>query len=99
MVRSMAQLNIRIDEDVKNQLEFWLDKFGMNTTTAFNLFAKAVIRERRIPFDIQGDEYDNYIFDSLKEFEANFEATSTFIDGDEVFAEGAKIIEAARNKL
>ena len=93
----MAQLNIRVDEDVKNQLEFWLDKFGMNTTTAFNLFAKAVIRERRIPFDIQGDEYDDYIFDSLKEFETNFETNQALIDGDEVFAEGAKIIEAARN--
>jgi len=95
----MAQLNIRVDEDVKNQLEFWLDKFGMNTTTAFNLFAKAVIRERRIPFDIQGDEYDEYIFDSLKEFETNFEANSTLIEADEVFSKGAKIIEAARNKL
>ena len=94
----MAQLNIRVDEDVKNQFEFWLDKFGMNTTTAVNLFAKAVIRERRIPFDIQGDEYDDYIFDSLKEFEANFETNPTLIDPEEVFAEGAKIIEAARNK-
>jgi len=95
----MAQLNIRVDDDVKNQLEFWLDRFGMNTTTAFNLFAKAVIRERRIPFDIQGDEYDDYIFDSLKAFESNFETNPTLIDGDEVFAEGAKIIETARNKL
>ena len=95
----MAQLNIRVDDDVKNQLEFWLDKFGMNTTTAFNLFAKAVIRERRIPFDIQGDEYDNYVFDSLKEFEMNFKANASLIDGNEVFVEGAKVIEKARNAL
>ena len=95
----MAQLNIRIDDDIKNQLEFWLDKFGMTTSTAFNLFAKAVIRERRIPFDIKGDEYDDYIFDSLKDFETNFEINPILIDGDEVFAEGAKIIEEARNQL
>ena len=95
----MAQINIRVDEDVKNQFEYWLDKFGMSTSTAFNLFAKAVIRERRIPFEIRGDEHDEYIFDSLKSFETNFAANPTLIDGDKVFAEGAKIIEAARNKL
>lgn len=95
----MAQLNIRVDDDIKNQLEFWLDKFGMNTSTAFNLFAKAVIRERRIPFEIQGDEYDDYIFDSLKEFESSFETNPVLVDGDEVFAKGAKIIEEARNEI
>ena len=68
----------------------------MNTTAAFNLFAKAVIRERRIPFDIQSVEYDEYIFNSLKEFETNFEANPTLINGDDVFAEGAKFIESSK---
>ena len=95
----MAQLNIRVDEDIKNQFEFWLDKFGMNTTTAVNLFAKAVIREKRIPFEIKGDEYDDYIFDSLKEFETNFEANPNhLIEPDDVFAKGDEIIERARKK-
>jgi len=94
---SMADLNIRVDDDVKNQLEFWLDKFGMNTTTAFNLFAKAVIRERRIPFEIQGDEYDNYVFDSLKEFETNYETNPTLLDGNDVFTEASQLILEANH--
>ena len=93
----MAQLNIRVDDEVKNQFEFWLDKFGMSTSTAVNLFAKAVIREKRIPFEIKGDEYDNYIFDALKEFEIGFEANpNQLIAADDVFAKGDKIIERAR---
>jgi DNA-damage-inducible protein J len=50
----MAQttLTIRIDENVKKQLEHLCGEFGMNISTAINLFAKAVIRERQIPFRI-----------------------------------------------
>jgi antitoxin component of RelBE/YafQ-DinJ toxin-antitoxin module len=28
----------------------------MNATTAFNIFARAVVRERKIPFEIQASE-------------------------------------------
>lgn len=50
----MAQttINIRIDEDLKKEVESLFNEFGMSTTTAFTLFAKAVVRERRIPFEI-----------------------------------------------
>jgi DNA-damage-inducible protein J len=50
----MAQttLSIRIDEDVKRQLEFLCNDFGINVTAAITMFAKAVIKERRIPFEI-----------------------------------------------
>jgi len=35
----------------------------MNTTTAFNLFARAVLREKRLPFDIT-TESDPFYCDS-----------------------------------
>lgn len=54
----MAQttINIRIDEDLKKQAESLFDDFGMNITTAFTIFAKAVVRERKIPFEIRANE-------------------------------------------
>ena len=50
----MAQttMSIRIDENLKKQLDALCNDFGMNTSTAFIIFAKTLVRERRIPFEI-----------------------------------------------
>ena len=50
----MAQttLSIRMDENVKKQFDAFCAEVGMNTSVAINIFAKAVLRERRIPFEI-----------------------------------------------
>lgn len=50
----MAQVtfSIRMDESLKNQFDNLCKEFGMNASTAFNIFARAVVRERKIPFEI-----------------------------------------------
>ena len=50
----MAQttLSVRMDADVKKQLDALCADVGMTTSTAVNMFAKAFIRERRLPFDV-----------------------------------------------
>jgi DNA-damage-inducible protein J len=66
----MAQtsINIRIDEELKKQAEALFADFGMNITTAFTIFAKAVVRERKIPFEITASEpfYSETNISSLK---------------------------------
>ena len=49
---AQATFSVRMDEDLKRQFDTLCEEFGMNTTTAFNIFARAVVRERRIPFEI-----------------------------------------------
>ena len=44
--------SVRMDADIKKQLDDFCETVGMNTSTAFNLFARAVLREKRLPFDI-----------------------------------------------
>ena len=53
----MAQttFSVRMDSEVKRQLDDFCTQVGMNTTTAFNMFARAVLRERRLPFDVTAD--------------------------------------------
>lgn len=53
----MAQksVNIRMDEELKKQFDTFCQAVGMNMTTAFNVFAKTVVRQQRIPFDISAD--------------------------------------------
>lgn len=53
---AQATFSVRMDETLKRQFDALCTDFGMNATTAFNIFARAVVRERRIPFDIQASE-------------------------------------------
>jgi len=45
--------SVRMDSQVKKEFDDFCNKVGMNTTTAFNMFARAVLREKRLPFDIK----------------------------------------------
>ena len=55
----MAQtlVNFRIDETTKKQMEQICNELGITMSTAFNIFAKKMIREKRIPFDVSIDPF------------------------------------------
>ena len=48
-----TQMNVRIDETVKQQAEELLQGLGLSMSTAINLFARAVIREQGLPFEVK----------------------------------------------
>ena len=65
----MAQtlVNFRMDVAMKAELEELCQELGMNMTTAFTIFAKKMIRERRIPFDVSvGPFYSKSNMEHLK---------------------------------
>lgn len=49
---SQSTFSIRMDSNLKKEFDELCSDFGMNATTAFNIFARAVVRERKIPFEI-----------------------------------------------
>lgn len=53
----MAQtnINIRMDENLKRQFDHLCSELGLNMTTAFNVFAKTMVRQQKIPFEISMD--------------------------------------------
>jgi len=53
----MAQVNIRIDDELKEKADALFDGLGLNMTTAFNIFIKAVVRHQGIPFDLNLDPF------------------------------------------
>lgn len=56
----MAQtvnVNFRMDEELKKSMEKICSDMGLSMTTAFTIFAKKVIRERRIPFEVSADPF------------------------------------------
>ena len=50
----MAQtnINIRMDENLKKDFDGLCGDLGLTMTAAFNVFAKTMVRQRRIPFEI-----------------------------------------------
>ena len=52
-----AILNIRMDEQLKQDFERICDELGLNMTTAVTIFAKKMSREKRIPFDVSVDPF------------------------------------------
>ena len=49
---ALATITARVDEKDKASFDAFCSNVGLNTSTAINLFVKAVLRENRIPFEI-----------------------------------------------
>ena len=80
----MAQtnVNIRMDEDLKKQFDKFCTNIGMSMTTAICVFAKKVVMEQRIPFEIslkdpfyseENIKYVENIVDKINRGEAKIE--------------------------
>ncbi|MCL1885258.1 MAG: type II toxin-antitoxin system RelB/DinJ family antitoxin [Dehalococcoidia bacterium] len=48
-------ISIRIDEEVKRGFEKFCSDVGLNVSVAVNMYAKMVIKEQRLPFDVALD--------------------------------------------
>lgn len=53
----MAQISLRVDDEVKIGAERTLSDIGLSMSAAINIFLKAVVRENRIPFELTADPF------------------------------------------
>ncbi len=53
----MAQINLRVDDDVKKQAELVCNDIGISLSSAINIYLKKLGREYRIPFDVSVDPF------------------------------------------
>ena len=70
----MAQVNIRIDDNLKEQGEKLFSALGLNFSSAVNIFVSQAVREGGIPFDVTtkvdpfyGDENMKVLRKSIQE--------------------------------
>lgn len=54
---SQTTLSVRIDEKDKKNFEAFCNATGMNVSVAINMFVKTVLREQRLPFEINLDPF------------------------------------------
>jgi len=68
---SMAQtnINIRMDENLKRDFNSLCNDLGLTMTAAFNVFAKTMVRQQRIPFEISMDVPNADTIAALEEVE------------------------------
>ena len=53
----MAQVNFRIDDDIKRRAERACAEMGLSMSAAITVFLTKVARERRIPFELNADPF------------------------------------------
>lgn len=53
----MANINMRIDDNLKRDAELLFDELGLNMTTATTIFLKQCVRCRGIPFELSADPF------------------------------------------
>lgn len=86
----MAQISLRVDDDVKRNAEITLNDIGLSMSAAINIFLKKVAREKRIPFELSVDpfysesniKYLEEIVNDIKSGKAHF-AEHDLIEVDE----------------
>lgn len=72
----MAQISLRIEDDVKKKAEQACADIGMSLSTAINIYLKKLGREKRIPFEVSVDPfYSQENMTRLRESVAQMEAT------------------------
>lgn len=86
----MANLTMRIDDELKKQAEELFNELGMNMTTAFTIFAIQAVREQRIPFEITRDVPNAEALEEISEVEQMKKDSSlgkSYTDVDEMMKE------------
>ena len=88
MSATTTNVSIRVDKDIKSQADALFAEFGLNFTTAVNIFLRQTLREGKIPFSISlNKEPNKTTLEALKEIEEmekNPSAYKSYKDVDEM---------------
>ncbi len=88
----MATTNVtmRIDEDLKAQLQELVSNLGMDLTTFFIISAKQAVREQRIPFDVSmniPNKETRQAIEEVQQMKKNPSLGKSYADVDEMMKE------------
>ena len=79
-----------MDEATKKAFDMFCNEIGISVSSAFNMFAKTVIREHRIPFELKTDIPNAETIAAIKEVEdmkAHPEKYKKYNSFEEIMAE------------
>ena len=56
IVMAQTAFTVRMDSDTKKRFDELCKDFGMSANTAFNVFARTVVKQERIPFELESQK-------------------------------------------
>ena len=86
---ALSTLTAHIDEKDKLSFDAFCSSVGLTSSAAINIYVKAVLRERRIPFEIRQEdsffsaENQAYVLKSVKELRAGKGSAHELIETDD----------------
>lgn len=86
----MAQISLRVDDDVKHGAEQVLNDIGLSMAAAINVFLRTVAREKRIPFELSADVPNAETVEAIQEVQrlkANPDLCKTYTNVDQMMEE------------
>lgn len=95
---SQATISIRVDQTLKQNFDTMCEAFGLSATAAFNIFMKAVVREKKIPFEIRADNEDYIRRRGIDAFEAMRKALDNSVMSEMSLDEINAEIKASRDE-
>lgn len=63
----MAQISLRVDDEVKRGAEQVLSDIGLSMSAAINVFLRKVAREQRIPFELSAEAPNAETIEAIQE--------------------------------
>ena len=80
-----SNISVRIDETLKQQFDSLCSELGLTMSAAVNLFIKAVIREKGLPFAISINDYNSETKRVIQETEQGKGLSKEYADLNEMF--------------
>ncbi len=86
---ALSTLTARVDENDKRCFDAFCSSVGLTSSAAINLYVKAVLRERRIPFEIKQEdpffspENQAYVLKSVQELRSGKGTAHDLIETNE----------------
>lgn len=62
----MVNVNIRMDDTLKEQFSDFCNNIGLSMSSLFNVFAKKVVTEKKVPFELTYNEDVFYSKSNMK---------------------------------
>lgn len=85
-----TSITMRMDSDLKGELQELMSALGLDMTTFFTMAAKQAVRQQRIPFEIARDIPNDETLEAIREVQEMKKDSSigkTYTDVDEMMRE------------
>jgi DNA-damage-inducible protein J len=84
MAQVTTNVNFRMDKNLKIRFEKVCNELGLSMSTAFTVFAKTMVRQQRVPFDISLEVPNEETLKSIENIEKGRNLSKRFSSVEEL---------------